>query len=172
MVFDMYDYALQTVDLYKSITGLEKVKHAATPFVVEGSISSQDEQARGELAPNACGILMKALWLGRLSRPDIVKPINDLATKVQNWSRADDKRLLRLIQYIAATPHYRLVGTVNDSHLKIWNSNCMSMQTLQVRSLMPVPPREDFLFSEELAHSSHWPGSPKGRPRLPPQRVR
>ena len=94
MVFDMYDYALQTVDLYKSITGLEKVKHAATPFVVEGSISSQDEQARGELAPNACGILMKALWLGRLSRPDIVKPINDLATKVQNWSRADDKRLL------------------------------------------------------------------------------
>ena len=58
---------------------------------------------------------MKALWLGRLSRPDIVKPINDLATKVQNWSRAEDKKLLRLIQYIAATPHYRLVGTVNDA---------------------------------------------------------
>ena len=43
-----------------------------------------------------CKILMKALWLGRLARPDIVKPINDLATKVQSWSRADDKRVLRL----------------------------------------------------------------------------
>ena len=114
MIFDMYDYALQTVDLYKSLTGIDKVKHAATPFVLEGSISSQDEEARGELAPKACRILMKALWLGRLARPDIVKPINDLATKVQNWSRAEDKKLLRLIQYIAATPHYRLAGTIND----------------------------------------------------------
>ena len=61
------------------------------------------------------GILMKALWLGRLSRPDIIKPINDLATKVQSWSRGDDKRLLRLIQYIDSTPQYRLVGTIKDN---------------------------------------------------------
>ena len=59
-------------------------------------------------------ILMKALWLGRLARPDIIKPINDLATKVQSWSRGDDKKVLRLIQYIASTPHYRLVGTIQD----------------------------------------------------------
>ena len=57
---------------------------------------------------------MKALWLGRLARPDIVKPISDLATKVQSWSRGDDKRVLRLIQYISSTPHYRLVGTIQD----------------------------------------------------------
>ena len=55
------------------------------------------------------------LWLGRLSRPDIIKPINDLATRVQSWSRGDDKRLPRLIQYIDSTPHYRLVGTIKDS---------------------------------------------------------
>ena len=114
MVFDMYDYALQTVDLYKSIAGVDKIKPASTPFVPEGSINSQDEDTRGELAPNACKILMKALWLGRLARPDIVKPINDLATKVQKWSRAEDKKLLRLIQDISATPHYRLAGSIND----------------------------------------------------------
>ena len=28
---------------------------------------------------NACKILMKTLWLGRLARPDIVNPIGDLA---------------------------------------------------------------------------------------------
>ena len=114
MIFDMYDYGLQTVELYKSITGIDKVKPAATPFVPEGSILEQDEGPRGELAAHACNILMKALWLGRLARPDIVKPINDLATKVQNWSRAEDTKLLRLIEYISATPHYRLAGSIND----------------------------------------------------------
>ena len=114
MVFDMYDYALQTVELYKSITGIDKIKPAATPFVPEGSILEQDEVSRGELSPHACKILMKALWLGRLARPDIVKPINDLATKVQSWTRGEDKKLLRLIQYIHATPHYRLAGSIND----------------------------------------------------------
>ena len=114
MLFDMSDYAQQTVELYKSITGVSKLKHAATPFPPDGSISVEDEESKGELAPNACRILMKALWLGRLARPDIIKPINDLATKVQSWSRADDKKVLRLIQYIASTPHYRLVGTIQD----------------------------------------------------------
>ena len=115
LVFDMFDYAHQTVDLYKSITNVTNLKHAATPFVPDGSVTIEDEEAKGELAPNACKILMKALWLGRLARPDIIKPINDLATKVQSWSRGDDKRLLRLIQYINSTPQYRLVGTVQDS---------------------------------------------------------
>ena len=34
MVFCMYDYALQTVDLYKSLTGVEKIKHASTPRLI------------------------------------------------------------------------------------------------------------------------------------------
>ena len=81
MAFDMADYAQQTVDLYKSIAKVDKLKPAATPFIPDGSTTSSDEEAKGELAPNACRILMKALWLGRLARPDIIKPINDLATK-------------------------------------------------------------------------------------------
>ena len=91
LVFDMLDYAHQIVDLYKSITNVSNLKHAATPFVPDGSVSIEDEEAKGELAPNACKILMKALWLGRLARPDVIKSINDLITKVQSWSRGDDK---------------------------------------------------------------------------------
>ena len=37
-----------------------------------------------------------------------------MATKVQAWSKADDKKLLRLIQYINSTPHYKLAGVIND----------------------------------------------------------
>ena len=101
--------------MYKSITGVSKLKHAATPFPPEGSITTEkEEETKGELAPNACKILMKALVLGRLARPDTIKPISDLATKVQSWSKGDDKQVLRQIQYIASTPHYRLVGTIQD----------------------------------------------------------
>ena len=57
---------------------------------------------------------MKALWLGRLARPDIVKPIGDLATHVQKWSRNHDKQLHRLICYIDSSKTHRLVGTIRD----------------------------------------------------------
>ena len=91
LVFDMLDSAHQTVDLYKSKTNVSNLKHAATPFVPDGSVTIDDEEAKGELAPNACKIFMKALWLGRLARPDIIKPVNDLAAKVQSWSRGTIK---------------------------------------------------------------------------------
>ena len=57
---------------------------------------------------------MTALWLARLSHPDILKPINDLATKVQKWTKDEDKKLLRLIQYLQHSKHYRLCGSVDD----------------------------------------------------------
>ena len=50
----MLDYAHQTVDVYKSITNTSNLKQAATPFVPDGSVSIEDEEAKGELAPNAC----------------------------------------------------------------------------------------------------------------------
>ena len=113
VVFDMIDYAQQAVDLYTSITGC-KLKPAATPFCPEGSLIPADYDASGELAPNACKILMKALWLGRLARPDIAKPIGDMASCVRKWSRNNDKQLHRLICYIDTTKTYRLVGQVGD----------------------------------------------------------
>ncbi|CAE7035956.1 TY5A [Symbiodinium natans] len=115
VVFDMYDYAQQTVDLYTGITGTKSLKAAQTPFCPEGSLVPSDDEVTGELAPNACKILMKALWLGRLARPDIIKPIGDLATRVQSWTRNNDKQLHRLICYINSTKTHRLVGTVQDN---------------------------------------------------------
>ena len=56
---------------------------------------------------------MKALWLG-LARPDIIKPIGNLATQVQKWSRNNDKHLHRLICYINSSKTHRLVGIIHD----------------------------------------------------------
>ena len=58
---------------------------------------------------------IKALWLGRLARPDIIKPIGDLATAVQKWSRNHDRQLARLIAYVHSTTRYRLVGVIKDN---------------------------------------------------------
>ena len=57
---------------------------------------------------------MKCLWLGRLARPDIIKPIGDLATQVQRWSRNCDRMLHRLVCYIHSSLQHRLVGAVGD----------------------------------------------------------
>ena len=57
---------------------------------------------------------MKCFSLGRLARPDLVKPIGDLTTKVQCWSVNCDKRLYRLLFYIHSTINYRLTAHVND----------------------------------------------------------
>ena len=91
--YDMSDYAHQSVEMYKKLTGVEKLREASTPFCPEGSLVTCDDEVKGEVAPHACAIIMKQLWLARLARPDLVKAINLLACKVQNWIRNDDKRL-------------------------------------------------------------------------------
>ena len=49
---------------------------------LEGDGADADEEARGELAGGACSVLMKALWLARLARPDLNKAITDLACHI------------------------------------------------------------------------------------------
>ena len=115
MAFDMVDYTRQTVDLYKDLTKAQNLKFAATPFCPDGSLPEADNDAQGELAPVACKLLMKALWLGRLARPDIVKPIGDMATCIQKWSKNNDRQMARLMAYLHSTTTHRLVGTVNDA---------------------------------------------------------
>ena len=93
MRFDMREYTNDTVTMYTKVTGCIKLKKARAPFLNESSLPKADEEAVGELKPNASQCLMKALWLARLARPDVSKAINDLTTKVQSWSRNYDRRL-------------------------------------------------------------------------------
>ena len=57
---------------------------------------------------------MKNLWVARLARPDIQKAIGHLASRIQCWSRNDDKRLHRMVCYLDSSAHYMLTGKVND----------------------------------------------------------
>ena len=57
---------------------------------------------------------MKALWVARLARPDLLKPITALARHVQSWTRNCDKQLFRFICYMHSTPDLKLSGYIND----------------------------------------------------------
>ena len=62
---------------------------------------------------------MKNLWLARLARPELSKVICELATKVQDWSRNDDRKTQRLMGYLKATSNHRLEGVVGDAADKL-----------------------------------------------------
>lgn len=113
LAYNMEEYCQSTVEVYTKLTGVTKFKYASTPFVPDGSITVADLEETGELDGPA-KILMKALWLARLARPDILKPICDLASHAQKWSRACDKKIYRLMCYLHSTPGHRLVAHVGD----------------------------------------------------------
>ena len=119
VAYNMTDYAKQSVAMYQELTGVTKLRKASTPFVPDGSLTSADDKEQGEVAKHACAIIMKLLWLARLARPDLIKPISDLATKVQAWTRNHDKMLYRLVCYVNDISHYMGGGHIHDSPDKL-----------------------------------------------------
>jgi len=115
VAFDMKEYCQDAINMYKKFTGVEKFRTCSTPFLPENSTSEADEQAQGELSASACALLMKQLWVARLARPDLQKAIGDLSSKITSWSRADDRRLLRLFAYLDSTKEFLLSGAVGDA---------------------------------------------------------
>ena len=65
---------------------------------------------------------MKNLWVARLARPDLCRPTQKLATRVTKWTRNDDKRLRRLMEYMNTTQGATLKGYVcnNIEELELW----------------------------------------------------
>ncbi|MFM7982989.1 MAG: hypothetical protein ACKPKO_27065, partial [Candidatus Fonsibacter sp.] len=74
----------------------------------------------GTLASVACSLLMKVLWAARLARPDLLRALNHLATKVTKWTSHCDAMMQRLMGYIQATIHLVMVGWVGDSRKQLY----------------------------------------------------
>ena len=61
----------------------------------------------GELSKVCSQIVLKCLYLARIGRPDIPRPMNKLARSITKWTKACDKRLDRLISHIHHTCEYK-----------------------------------------------------------------
>ena len=51
-------------------------------------------------------------WLG--PRPDLMKGISDITRRITTWSKADDRRLFRLMSYLKGTARYVLESRTFD----------------------------------------------------------
>ena len=71
-------------------------------------------EERGALQAHAASVLMKVLYAARLARFDLLKAIAALASKIDKWDCACDKRLHRLMCYVNSSLSHRLKGYIGD----------------------------------------------------------
>ena len=74
----------------------------------------------GKLDSVACSLLMNVLWAARLARPDLSRAVTHLATKVTEWTSTCDSMMHRLMGYIPATLHLRMIGWIGDAIDKLY----------------------------------------------------
>ena len=108
------DLARQCVDLYEALSG-KAVKQFQTPHVDPVSLVVSDDVPRGELSASAARMVMKLLWLARLSRPDILVAVTLLAAKVTTWSLNEDRMVARLVGYVSHSAHYSSIWFIGDA---------------------------------------------------------
>ena len=113
MHFDMSDFAKNVCASHEHLSGCT-LKPANTRFLSEGSLVTSDYEVKGAMASDASKVLMKILWSARLSRPDLMKGISHLTRKITTWSRADDRKLFRLMCCLKGTTNYVLEGYIRD----------------------------------------------------------
>ncbi len=99
-----------------------QIKPAPTPFVDEtkdplcvlpDEFDEKDDM--GELSSIACKVLMQIMYLARFGRPDLLRAVSALATRVTSWTTLCDKKLLRIIQYMKFSKDWKQIGFVGDS---------------------------------------------------------
>ena len=113
MQFGMKDFAEDACKAYEELSGCT-LKTASTPFLPEGSLVDSDFETRGQMAGDASKILMKIFWSVTLARPDLMEGKSDLTRRITTWSKADDRRLVRLMSYLKGTAGYVLEGRTFD----------------------------------------------------------
>ena len=88
------------------------------PVVYEGDPDGPLDQGAGvqggQLQGIAAKVLMKILYAARMARTDLLRAVCHLACYITRWDSACDRRLHRLVAYIASTTDHKLMGWVGD----------------------------------------------------------
>ena len=75
----------------------------------------EELESVGDLSKVCSQIVLKCLYLARIGRTDILWAVNKLARSVTKWTRACDRRLVRLISYIHHTSDHRQYCQVSNT---------------------------------------------------------
>ena len=115
--FDMRSYAAQLIEFYCEIAGIspDKLRRVPSPAIPENQATDSELESEGELHSAASRVLMRALWLSRLARPDIYFIVTRLASRVSKWTKFEDRQLLRLMSYLHHSNHLTPQGSVSQT---------------------------------------------------------
>jgi hypothetical protein len=102
--YDMTQYLEKAVDKFLALVGAERnaLRKAETPFLDEskdpqGCIPKDsklpENQARGELAKQACSTIMTLMFCARLARHELLRACGGLATFLHKWTALTDNKL-------------------------------------------------------------------------------
>ena len=107
--------------VYERVAMLEKAKaKGKNPAADTDAEQSSDpatatpSEEKGKLAPIASKVLMKVLWAARLARFDLLRAVCALAQNVSKWTAECDRKLTRLMGYVAYSKSMRTFGWVGD----------------------------------------------------------
>ena len=143
-------------------TGTQKKRESnytkiSSPCLDDHRFKKQLEQI-GELSEVCCQIVLKCMYLARISRPDVLWSVNKLARPVTQWTRACDRRSARLISHIHHTSDHRQychVGTTaQHCRLGFFSKTPIFLVTLRIQT----QPRWEFYVSLEVEHLFLWVG--------------
>ena len=117
--YEMKGHAEASVERYLELSNKPEssLKKVSTPCLDDHMLAPEDFQDKGELSLVAARIVLKALYLARMNRPDVIWTVNHLARYVTKWSVACDKRLHRLMSYLHHNADWALVNWIGD-HLE------------------------------------------------------
>ena len=98
--YDMEGHAPTCVERYCELTNkkVEQLYKVSSPCLDDHQFKQEELELVGELSEVCSHIVLKCLYLARISRPDILWSVNTLARSVAKWTQACDRRLARLNQ--------------------------------------------------------------------------
>ena len=104
----MCGHVEQRVSKYSKLAKktVSELRQVGTPCVDDDDITIDELETRRELADSSARIVLKALYVARISRPDIYFAVNTLARKVTRWTQACDRRLRRLVSFMHWTQNW------------------------------------------------------------------
>ena len=107
--YDMEGHAKKCVERYCELANktTQQLHRVSTPCLDDHQFKEEELTSVGELSKVCSQIVLKCLYMARIGRPDILWSVNKLARAVTKWTKACDKRLVRLISCIHYTGEFK-----------------------------------------------------------------
>jgi hypothetical protein len=109
----MIPYTAEVIKRYEQVPGAPPLKSVQSPLVTMDNTTMAKLMAEpGIFQSTAPSIVMSALYLARMARPDILSTVTRISTEFCKWSAFSDRLLTRLMSYLKETQGAVLTGRI------------------------------------------------------------